>query len=407
MSAKSKHFPALRFPEFTEPWKTDSVDSFVKRINNPVAVEPDCMYRQIGVRSHGKGIFHKEPVTGKSLGEKRVFWVHAPALIVNIVFGWEQAVALTSPAEVGFIASHRFPMFVPVEKKTDLNFLLLFFLRKRGKYLLELASPGGAGRNKTLGQSEFAKLDVTLPTLPEQQKIAAFTGAVDKKLDALRRQHDLLQTYKRGMMQKIFSQELRFKADDGSNYSDWEIKKLSAVLFEHGETSSGSEKVFSVSVSKGLIDQVEHLGRSYSAKDTSNYNLVKPGDVVYTKSPTGSFDFGVIKQSTVNLPVIVSPLYGVFSPESESLGYILDSYFQSPVNNDNFLKPIAYRGAKNTINITNKRFLSGSLQLPVSHQEQQKIANFLSAIDLKIKAVSEQIKKMQQFKKGLLQQMFD
>jgi type I restriction enzyme S subunit len=124
-AAKTKHAPPLRFPEFTEPWKTNSIDSYVKRYNKPVTVEPDRMYRQIGVRSHGKGIFHKEPVTGKSLGDKRVFWVHPHAFVVNIVFGWEQAVALTSTAEDGFIASHRFPMFVPVENRTDLNFLLL------------------------------------------------------------------------------------------------------------------------------------------------------------------------------------------------------------------------------------------------------------------------------------------
>lgn len=403
---KMKHVPTLRFPEFTEPWKTSSVDSFVKRYNNPVAVEPDCMYRQIGVRSHGKGIFHKEPVTGKSLGEKRVFWVHPQAFVVNIVFGWEQAVALTSDAEEGFIASHRFPMFVPVEKKTDLNFLLLFFLRKRGKYLLGLASPGGAGRNKTLGQNEFAKLDITLPILLEQQKIATFVGAIDNKLEALRRQRELLQTYKRGMLQKIFSHELRFKADDGSEFPEWKNRRLRQVLVEHGEKCSGKEKVFSVSVARGLVNQIEHLGRSFSAKETSHYNLAKPGDVIYTKSPTGNFPFGIIKQSKVQSDVIVSPLYGVFTPETPSLGYILDAYFAVPMYTNNFLKPIVQKGAKNTINITNKTFLTGTLKLPVSHIEQQKIADFLSAIDAKIDAVAGQIEKMQQFKKGLLQQMF-
>ncbi|WP_019488072.1 hypothetical protein [Kamptonema formosum] len=65
-------------------------------------------YKQIGIRSHGKGIFHKEAVTGRELGNKRVYWVHPNAFVVNIVFAWEQAVALTSSDENGFIASHRF-----------------------------------------------------------------------------------------------------------------------------------------------------------------------------------------------------------------------------------------------------------------------------------------------------------
>lgn len=204
----------------------------------------------------------------------------------------------------------------------------------------------------------------------------------------------------------IFSQELRFKADDGSDFPSWETRKLRHVFVEHREKDSGKEYVFSVSVAKGLINQIEHLGRSFSAQDKSNYNLVKLGDVVYTKSPTGNFPFGIIKQSKLSVNVIVSPLYGVFTPETLSLGCILDAYFESPVNANNFLKPIVHKGAKNTLNITNKTFLSGSLNLPVSHQEQQKIADFLSAVDAKIEAVSGQIKKMQQFKKGLLQQMF-
>ncbi|WP_459860920.1 restriction endonuclease subunit S [Desulfuromonas carbonis] len=228
---KTKNVPVLRFSEFSDPWMMDRIDNFVKRVSNPVTVEPNTFYREIGVRSHGKGIFHKEPVTGKSLGNKRVFWVHPKAFVVNIVFGWEQAVALTTATEEGFIASHRFPMFVPIGKKSDLDFLLLFFLRKRGKYLLELASPGGAGRNKTLGQSEFAQLEVTLPALAEQKKIAAFLAVVEKKLDALRRQGEQLHAYKRGVMQKIFSQELRFNADDGSGFPDWEEHEFEQIVF--------------------------------------------------------------------------------------------------------------------------------------------------------------------------------
>jgi type I restriction enzyme, S subunit len=141
--------PELRFPKFNENWEIDRADHFLVRYVNPVDVQLDTEYKQIGIRSHGKGIFHKEPVTGRELGNKRVYWVHSEAFTINIVFAWEQAVALTSDAEKGFIASHRFLMFLPKQNRADLKFILLFFLRKRGKSLLGLASPGGAGRNKT------------------------------------------------------------------------------------------------------------------------------------------------------------------------------------------------------------------------------------------------------------------
>ena len=141
--------PALRFPEFSGDWNIDRIENYISRVGVPVSIEPEKLYREIGIRSHGRGLFHKEPVSGKSLGNKRVFEVHIPAFVVNIVFAWEHAIAVTSDNEGGFIASHRFPMFVPADGKSTLPFVRYFFIRKYGKHLLALASPGGAGRNKS------------------------------------------------------------------------------------------------------------------------------------------------------------------------------------------------------------------------------------------------------------------
>lgn len=257
-----------------------------------------------------------------------------------------------------------------------------------------------------INKSEFSNEVVFSTTLPEQQKIASFLGAVDGKISGLRRKEAALVRFKAGLMQKLFSQKLRFTRDDGSAFPDWRSVSLNEVLFEHKEKSQGSEAVFSVSVHKGLVDQVEHLGRSFSATVTAHYNRVLPGDVVYTKSPTGDFPMGIIKQSSIKVPVIVSPLYGVFSPETRSLGTILNEYFNSPVNTSNYLSPLVQKGAKNTIAVTNSRFLEGRLTLPRDQEEQRKIADAVSAMDAKITAVRSQISKMETFKKGLLQQMF-
>ncbi|MCD9465436.1 hypothetical protein CJF25_21175 [Photobacterium phosphoreum] len=188
------------FPE----WKQDRLDTFIERVNNPVDVEKTIEYREIGIRCHGKGLFHKDKKLGVELGNKRVFWVHPHALIINIVFAWERAVAVTSEHENGFIASHRFPMFIPKEGKADLDYLLYFFLSPKGEYLLNLASPGGAGRNKTLGQAEFARLKVTLPSLKEQQKISQFLQSIDKKIDAVEQQVEQTKQFKKGLLQQMF-----------------------------------------------------------------------------------------------------------------------------------------------------------------------------------------------------------
>jgi type I restriction enzyme S subunit len=185
-------------------WVEDRLDSFVMKTSVPVKVEPDTTYREIGVRSHGKGVFHKEPIKGRELGNKRVFWVHPKAFIVNIVFAWEHAVALTSELESGFIASHRFPMFIPNEERVDLRYFTIFFRSIRGKHLLALASPGGAGRNKTLGQSNFAELKLTFPSLEEQARIADFYESLNNKAKLVKQQIEYIQTFKNGLLQQMF-----------------------------------------------------------------------------------------------------------------------------------------------------------------------------------------------------------
>lgn len=245
------------------------------------------------------------------------------------------------------------------------------------------------------------------PSFEEQQKIASFLSAIDEKIQQLSKEKKRLKSYKKGVMQQLFSQQIRFKKKDGSAYPDWEERQLREVLFEHRIKSTGIEDVHSVSVDRGLVNQIEHLGRSFSAENTDNYNLVRPNDIVYTKSPTGDFTYGIIKQAKTNKNVIVSPLYAVFTPETPDMGYILDSYFESRINAYNYLHSIVQKGAKNTINITSSTFTSKSLKLPIDKsEEQQKVASFLRAIDEKIQQLSKEKKRLESFKKALLQQLF-
>lgn len=199
--------PRLRFPEFktSKPWQSRRISSLLTKVSNPVIVQPHALYREIGVRSHGKGVFHKDVVTGKAIGSKRVFHVVKNALVVNIVFAWEQAIATTSDAEEGMIASHRFPMFLPKPGKCDVRHVKQFFLTKRGKHLLGVASPGGAGRNKTLGQKEFENLEVLLPeNVDEQRRIADFVEVLDTRIAVESAHLAALKSHKTGLMQQLF-----------------------------------------------------------------------------------------------------------------------------------------------------------------------------------------------------------
>lgn len=187
---------------------------------------------------------------------------------------------------------------------------------------------------------------------------------------------------------------------------EWTSAPISDLLEEHALHSDGQAEVHSVSVHVGVVNQIEHLGRSFAASDTSRYNLARPGDVIYTKSPTGNFPYGIVKQSRLEENAIVSPLYGVFEPVNRSVGYILDSYFESPIRANAFLYPLVQKGAKNTLSITNARFLEGALCLPQTAAEQLKIAQCLESLDELIAAETEKLVALKRHKTGLLEQLF-
>jgi len=276
-------------------------------------------------------------------------------------------------------------------------FLLYWFGCMEPKIMHMVVGTGiGAGK---LESSGILDLDVDLPPIEEQKKIAAtlsvWDSAIEKMEKLIEAKESLLTEY---------GKELFGRTEQKQN-ENWSTIALSDVLNEHGDKSTGKEEVFSVSVHKGLVNQIEHLGRSFAAKDTSNYNRVHYGDIVYTKSPTGDFPLGIVKQSLIKEDVIVSPLYGVFAPKTFELGAILDFYFSSPINANNYLHPVAQKGAKNTINITNKKFLSAKLRLPIDIKEQKKIAQFVQTTKKEMAVLQEILENYKKQKQGLMQKL--
>jgi type I restriction enzyme, S subunit len=190
-----------------------------------IDVQADELYYQIGIRSHSLGVFHKEPVRGKDLGGKRMFWVEPNDFVVNIVFAWEGAVALISESERGMCASHRFPTFVVNEAVCDPQYLLRYFQSKDGIEQLKLLSPGGAGRNKTLTQRDFLKLKIPFPPIEEQRAIAAILSTWDEAITLTTRLIDALKRRKQALMQLLLTGEVRFAEFDG----EWETLPLGTV----------------------------------------------------------------------------------------------------------------------------------------------------------------------------------
>lgn len=392
--------PKLRFPEFNAPWDSTTFGTMVERVSYPVDVDPTATYREIGVRSHGKGVFHKEAALGVTIGEKRVFSVVPETLVLNIVFAWEQAVALTTQAEAGFIASHRFPMFRPKDGKADLRYLLRFLLTKKGKALLELASPGGAGRNKTLGQQDFLKLKTIVPAIAEQRKIASFLGAVDDKISGLRRKEAALVQFKAGLMQKLFSQKLRFTRDDGSAFPDWKEKQLGALVDlisgQHLGPNDYASDAQGLPYFSGPSDFTNSHREVTKWTTTPAVKVALPGDTLITVKGSGVGELLSLRFASVAMGRQLMAIRGT-AIDGRLVYHRLSSErheFQA-------------RAAGNMIpGLSRSDILSLKFTLPTHPEEQRKIADALSMLDAKNDSVRSQISKMETFKKGLLQQMF-
>jgi type I restriction enzyme S subunit len=260
--------------------------------------------------------------------------------------------------------------------------------------------------NTNINQESLGKVTIIFPSIPEQRKIAAFLGAVDAKLDALRRKRALLAEYKRGVMQKLFSQQIRFTQDDGTPFPDWEVKKLGQLAKRQTakNTNDSISRVLTNSATQGVVDQTAYFDKNIAnANNLMGYYIIEKGDYVYNPRISVHAPVGPIKKNHLGQGVM-SPLYTVFRFDSDH-NELYEQYFQT-THWHKYMSSVANYGARHDrMNITIADFLALPLPVPVT-EEQQKIANFLTTVNDKIAAVDQQITHIETFKKGLLQQMF-
>lgn len=236
------------------------------------------------------------------------------------------------------------------------------------------------------------------PAIEEQKKITRLLSLIDERIATQNKIIYKLKSLIRGIMVELQKR--------GLSNGTWKKVLLSNVLTERNELNKSLYPVYSVSVIQGIVNQMEYLGRSFAASDTSKYHVVHYGDLVYTKSPTGSFPYGIIKQSYNQNEVAVSPLYGVYEPKTFSTGVFLHEYFKSELNTLNYLHPLVQKGAKNTINIANQRFLESYVAIPSNANELLAISKLLCSLNTKLEFLQNILKQSQGQKQYLLRQMF-
>jgi type I restriction enzyme S subunit len=200
--------------------------------------------------------------------------------------------------------------------------------------------------------------------------------------------------------------ELRFP--EFRDAEGWEFRTLNQLLSEPKKRNRnlkyGPGDVLSVSGEYGCVNQIEFMGRSYAGVSVKDYHVVETGDVVYTKSPLKAAPFGIIKANK-GRSGIVSTLYAVYCPTANARADYIDHYFSRNYNLNSYLQPIVKKGAKNDMKVKNSDVLTGSVWVP-KIDEQKKIADCLSSIDVLIADETDKLEALKDHKKGLMQQLF-
>ena len=369
MSEIQKHtkpnVPNLRFPGFSGEWGLHQLSEFCQKITRKnkgnVISNVLCNSANQGIIPQSeyfdRAIANSDNTAGYYIIEQDDF-VYNPRKSTTAPYG---PVNIYHGSEPGIIS----PLYLCF-KTTGINreFLYYFFKSKSWwPYMYENGDSGVRHDRVSIKDDVFFSMPIHMPSIKEQDKIANILSLIDQRISI---QNKIIEHY-RSLISAIIQ------------YSQSNAQRrvfLRDVLVEVNDLNQSGYDVCSVSVSKGVVNQVEYLGRSFAAKETRHYHVVHEGNIVYTKSPTGDFPYGIIKQSWIKHPVAVSPLYGVYRPMSFAIGYYLHFYFCSPQNTQNYLRKLIQKGAKNTINITNQHFLDNSIYLP----EDEQLPKIISAI---------------------------
>lgn len=389
---KVLNVPALRFPEFTGEWERHKLSEVCSFYSGGTPSSSKKEYYNGNIPFIRSGELHKDYtelfITEAGLSNSAAKLVETGDLLLALYGATSGDIAISK------IKGAINQAILCIRTKQNKKFIESVW-NKHVERLLQTYLQGGQGN---LSADIVKNIPFYFANSNEQDKLAKFISLLDERIAT---QNKIIEKYESLIQAIIYKEKM-----DGISKGTWQRIALCKVLQERNEKNVNGRTICSVSVSQGVVNQVEYLGRSFAAKQTSHYNIVKYGDIVYTKSPTGNFPYGIIKRSNIREDVAVSPLYGVYIPASDSIGVFLHFYFMQPSNAFNYLHPLIQKGAKNTINITNGRFLENSVLLPISKSEANTIAGILKTIQAKIEIEKNLLQSYTKEKEYLLRQMF-
>lgn len=388
--------PRLRQPK--PKWETVRIGQLFQEISRPVDMGDNRVYDLVTVKRSRGGVEKRESLKGKQIAVKSQFYVKTGDFLISkrqIVHG---ACGFVPPSLDGAIVSNEYSVL----HCTDLilpEFLNYLIHTKYFQQTCFHSSIGVHVEKMIFKLDNWFRWKINIPIIEEQRKIADFLGAVDSKLDVLRCKRDLLADYKRGVMQKFFTQEIRFTQDDGRPFADWE-------MVEFGQIANRVSKKFdpTKSTEEHLLIELENLdsgnGKIIDIKTTEDQRSIKTcfssGDVLF-----GKLRPYLRKFAFVDFSGVCSSEIWVLRTNKTNKKYL---YYL--IQTERFNRAANVSSGSKMPRADWDIVSSTTFRLPSNKKEQQKIADVLTAIDDKITAVDQQIDQIETFKKGLLQQMF-
>ncbi|WP_138435166.1 restriction endonuclease subunit S [Winogradskyella algicola] len=407
MANINKALPILRFPEFYNKWELKFFSDVVK-VNQGLAILRSERFLEYAE--------NRLPyITIPALEGKRIEYIENPK--TSVICEKEDIIITRTGSGLGQIWTNNYGVFhnnffkvEPINKKEVVKRFLYYYLLTNTVQRKMWVS-AGVGAIPDLNHSDFYSIPYYKTEFKEQQKIASFLTDVDDKITKLTKKKTLLEQYKKGIMQKTFSQALRFKDDNGNEFPKWELKKLSDLgvtlngLTGKTKENFGSGKLYIQY--KQIFDSskinIEDCG-FVEITPSDNQTKMKYGDVFFTTSSETPNEIGT---ASVLLDEVEEMYLNSFCFGFRVLQSVLyPSFSQFLFRSNSFRKkmiPLAQGSTR--YNISKSSFLKLKVYLP-SIEEQIKIANFLSDIDVKIEVLNTKIEHSKSFKKGLLQKMF-
>jgi type I restriction enzyme S subunit len=401
--------PQLRFQEFDGVWKEILLEDFAKRGSGhtPNKSYPEYYNGEINWISltdskkldNGYIEFTNTKIT--QLGLNNSSAVLHPA--GSVLLSRDAGVGKSAVMKHSMAVSQHFIVWSPKENVSS-NWFLYNVLQILKPEFERIAI---GNTIKTIGLPYFKKLKIIAPTFPEQQKIASFLSAVDEKIQQLSRKKELLEQYKKGVMQQLFSGKLRFKDENGEDYADWEEKKLGEV-FQVVRGNGISKDKLSKDGANGCIlygelytKYKEVILKVLSRTDSKEGVLSEIGDLLIPSSTTTT-GIDLANITALNERNILLGGDITILRTKRDISNVFFAYF---LTNHKKFEIAAFAQGSTIVHLSYNHFKGLIINFPIK-EEQEKIAKFISSIDSNIESTNQQINQTQSFKKGLLQQLF-